>query len=359
MHVFTAILGVWLLFLTLRSMIRIALMNRHYRDVFATAAGRGVHTIVALRLGANRDAKTTHPVLLWVFPAYILSLILLYFGAAMTAFALLYWGTRAAGTWRQAFLASGSALNTLGFATPASVAGKWLSVPEGALGLGIVVFLFTFIPSYQTVIRQREDKTSWLYVRTGDNPSGMALLEWCQRGNMQENMREVWEGWEDWFRMLGDTHSVLPMLTMSPSVQSGQSWVLAAATVLDASALAASFMDTKDGEAARICVQTGTRALLAIAEALGSASSATDRRSVCPSNGQYEAARDRLRAAGIPLKPAADEGVQWQEFLSLRNRYDDALRFVASRTFTPMDGVLVDMLGPSFPVNAPIASKFQ
>jgi hypothetical protein len=47
-------------------------------------------------------------------------------------------------------------------------------------------------------------------------------------------MRDVGEAWEDWFRMLGDTHSVLPMLTMSPSVQSGQSWVSAAAAVLDA-----------------------------------------------------------------------------------------------------------------------------
>ena len=29
---------------------------------------------------------------------------------------------------------------------------------------------------------------------------------------------DVWEAWEDLFRMRGDTHPVLPMLTMSPSV---------------------------------------------------------------------------------------------------------------------------------------------
>jgi len=34
-------------------------------------------------------------------------------------------------------------------------------------------------------------------------------------------MRDAWEAWEDWFRMLGDAHSVLPMLTVSPAVQSG------------------------------------------------------------------------------------------------------------------------------------------
>jgi hypothetical protein len=87
--------GLWLLFLVLRSMIRIALMNRHYRDFFAEFTGRAVYTAVALRLGRNRDAGTLHRVLLWVFPAYLLSLILVYFAGAMIAFTFLYWGTHA------------------------------------------------------------------------------------------------------------------------------------------------------------------------------------------------------------------------------------------------------------------------
>src|SRR6202012_403995 len=138
----------------------------------------------------------------------LLLLILGYFVGAMTAFVLLYWGIGAVSSWHQAFLASGSALNTLGFATPTTVIGQWLAIPEGALGLGIVVFLFTFIPGYQAVIRAREDKTSWLYARTDDWPTGVRLLEWCQRAGIAGAMRDVWEGWEDWFRMLAATHSV-------------------------------------------------------------------------------------------------------------------------------------------------------
>jgi hypothetical protein len=72
-HILTSIVGLWLLFLILRSMIRIALMNRHYRDFFAELTGRAVYTAVALRLGRNRDAGVLHRVLLWVFPAYLLS----------------------------------------------------------------------------------------------------------------------------------------------------------------------------------------------------------------------------------------------------------------------------------------------
>src|SRR4029077_15660744 len=137
--------------------------------------GRAVYMAVILRLRRERDTKTIHPLTGWVFPAYILSLIIVYFVGDMTGFAILYWGTRAVDTWHQAFIASGSGLNTLGFATPTNIVGQWLAIPEGALGLGIVVFLFTFVPSYQAVIRSREDKTSWLYVRTDGQPTGITL----------------------------------------------------------------------------------------------------------------------------------------------------------------------------------------
>jgi hypothetical protein len=259
-----------------------------------------------------------------------------YFLGAMTAFAFLYWGIQAVGTWRQAFISSGSGLNTLGFATPTTITGQWLSIPEGALGLGLVVFLFTFIPGYQSVIRAREDRTSWLYVRVGGSPTGVRYLEWCQLAGSATDMRDVWEAWEDWFRMLGDTHSVLPMLTMSPSVQSGQSWVLAAAAVLDAAAITASSIEGRDAETAKVCVRTGARAFLAIADALGRVRSPVDEGRYSTSKKQHDLLRDRLSLAGIPLRPAPEQDAQWKEFLSLRDQYEEALLFVASRIFAPM-----------------------
>ena len=326
-------------------MVRIALMNRHSRDLFAKVTCRAIYAVVHLRLGVNRDTRTTHPVLLWFFPVYMLSLTVVYFLGAMSAFTLLYWGTRAVGTWHQALLASGSALNTLGFATPTSVTGQWLAVPEGALGLGIVVFLFTFIPGYQAVIRAREDKTAWLYVRVGDQLNGPGILGWCQQTGLAANMGDGWEAWENWFRMLGDTHSVLPMLSLSPSVQSGQSWVVAAAAVLDAGALATSSFENQDVEAARICVRTGTRALLAIADALGRTSPASEQGTTRPSREKYEAVLAHFSLAGMPLKPASTKEAQWQEFLLLRGQYEAALLFVARHTFTPLDHILLGVCG--------------
>lgn len=341
-HFLVSIVGLWLLFLILRSMIRIALIHRHYRDWFAEAAGRVVYRAVALKLRGNRDTRSLHSVLLWLFPAYLLSLILVYFVGTMTAFTFLYWGTAAVGSWRQAFLASGSALNTLGFATPSTNWGQCLAVPEGALGLGIVVFFFTFIPGYQTVIRAREDKTSQLYVRTSDQPTGVALLEWCQRAGIGDNLRDVWEAWEDWFRMLGDTHSILPMLTVSPSTQENQSWVLAAAAVLDAAAFAACSIETSDAESARICLRTGTRALLAIAESLGRVCHSPAYEAQDPVRERYCATREHLRLAGITLVSEASLEIQWQELLAYHRQYEPALLFVARQTFTPMERLFLE-----------------
>ena len=351
-HILVVVSGVVLLFTILRSMIRIALMNYHSQHFFAAYTGRALYKAAALRLRGNRDAEAIHRVLLWFFPAYILSLIVVYFLGTMTAFAFLYWGTRAVGTWHQAFISSGSGLNTLGFATPTTITGQWLSIPEGALGLGLVVFLFTFLPGYQSVIRAREDRTSWLYVRVGGPPTGVRFLEWCQLVGSATDMRDVWQAWEDWFRMLGDTHSVLPMLTISPSVQSGQSWVLAAAAVLDAAALTASLIEGRDAEVAKVCVRTGARAFSAIADALGRVRPPVDEERRRPSRGQHDALRGQLSSAGIPLKPASDREAQWKDFLLLRDQYEEALVFVVSRTFAPIDGIKVMCRAASAPFQA-------
>ena len=332
-----SILGLWLLFIVLRSMIRIALMNSTRRDVLSEVTDQAIRAGAAFRLRGRRDVRSVHPVLLCILPAFILSLITLYFVGAMFAFALLYWGTRAVTTWHQAFLASGSALNTLGFATPTSGAGQWLAVPEGALGLGIIVFLFTFIPSYQWAIRCREDRTSWLYVRVGNRPTGPAFLAWCRRSGNVGSMREVWEAWEDWFRMLGDTHSILPILTLAASVQEGQSWILASAAILDAAALTVVSGPEEAVEAANICLRTGTRALLAIAESLGQALPAFESEGIDPDRTLDTSSQTQQSLANLHTGASAISDSQLLEFEKLRRSYEPAVKFVAGRTFVEFE----------------------
>ena len=73
-------------------------------------------------------------------PLYILLLIVVWFALVQVGFSLLMWSSQAEHSVLQAVIASGSALSTLGFLTPPGIAGQLLAIPEGAMGLGIVVF---------------------------------------------------------------------------------------------------------------------------------------------------------------------------------------------------------------------------
>jgi len=82
---------------------------------------------------------------------------------------------------------------------------------------------------------------------------------------------------------------------------------------------------------------------LAIADALGRASPPNEEGTTPPSREKYEALRAHFSLAGMPLSPASTKEAQWQEFLLLRGQYEAALLFVACHTFTPLDGILLDV----------------
>lgn len=329
-RVVTLVAGLWLLALILRSMVRVALMNQHYRDGVAQLTWFVVYRCLAVCMPTNSDYPVRQKVLFWFFPTYILSLIVVYFVVTMTGFACLYRALQAVSSWHEAFIASGSALNTLGFATPPNAAGQWLAIPEGAIGLGIVVFLFTFVPGYQAVVMLREDRTAWAYARAGDPPTGAGLLEWRERAG---DTTGAWETSESWFRTLADTHSVSPMLALAPSVRIGQCWVVAAAAILDAASMAASTLEAPKTDAAALCLATGTESLLVIAAALGWDSAGQRTAGSTITRAAHDAACARLTAAGIALK--ADTEASWRDYVTLRSQYEEVLIFVAGQVFAP------------------------
>ena len=103
------------------------------------------------------------------------------------------WAVHAETRLVEAFIASGSALSTLGFRTPPSTLGQVLAIPEGAIGLGVVVFIFTFIPGYKAAVLAREDKTALLYARTRGVMTGVELLRSAQRGDTIGDMSDNWQ----------------------------------------------------------------------------------------------------------------------------------------------------------------------
>jgi hypothetical protein len=239
----------------------------------------------------------------------------------------------------QAVIASGLALSTLGFLTSPGIAGQLLAIPEGAMGLGIVVFLFTFIPGYQTTIQAREVKVAWLYARTGPELVGFALVEWFHLSGRLGDMPEVWEEWEGWFRNLIETHTLAPVLAFVPTVHRNQTWLIAAAVILDAAAFCVSSLEAGGQPSALLCHATGVRALQLMAAQLADSQVANVLAPAgpCLTRSAFDACCDRLAALSAPIKASRDEC--WRRFTELRAEYEVFLPGLATSLLVPMDNI--------------------
>ena len=148
------LIGVSLVLLFLQSVLRVSVVNRQKGDRLALILGHVAHTTVAHVASRRHTYDRIQDALAWVLPVYVLSLIIVWFALVQTGFSLMIWSLQAEPSLFRAFIASGSALSTLGFLTPPDLSGQLLAIPEGAFGLGIVVFFFHVHPGYQTRFRR-------------------------------------------------------------------------------------------------------------------------------------------------------------------------------------------------------------
>jgi len=338
--------GLMLLALFAQSVSRAALVTRHRGDRIAHGIGLLICSSLTRIAARRRDYDAVQDVLAWVLPLYILALIMAWFALVQVGFSLILWSLRVESSPTAALIASGSALSTLGFLTPMSALGQALAVLEGAMGLGVVVFFFTFIPGYQAAIQARELKVAWLYARTGGDPTGFALIEWLLRSYTSSDMRGLWEQWEEWFRLLGETLSVAPVLTSVPSVRRGQAWLVSAAAVLDAACfcLATSEEGTRNS-AVGVCRTTGVTALRHL---VGDhvQETAAARAAVWPAaRDAFDAPYDLLIALKLPVKMNRPES--WERFVALRREYEGLLAHLSARLLVSSCNTALRMLPPS------------
>jgi hypothetical protein len=268
-----------------------------------------------------------------VLPLYILLVIIVWFGLVLAGFALLIWSYQAEHTLLKAMIASGSQLSTLGFLPPSDTAGQLLAILEGAMGLGIVVFYFTFVPGYQTTIQVRQAKVAWLYARASHGLTNFTLVEWFMLSGASD-WNGLWEDWESWFRNLGETHGPTPVLAFVPSVHSGHTWLAAAAVALDSASFYLSAIEEQGALSATVCHHTAVHALRLIAAELA------DRQATPQVAGErglgrpdFDMAYDRF--AGLGAKVRGEREACWLRFVELREEYEAFLQSLAKSLLVP------------------------
>lgn len=331
LRVLAVAFGIVTLVYFLLSLARTAILNYPSRDPLlgfvkwmTAQVMHALGLIPALR--ADRQRRFA-----WYMPAFILIAILTWFVTVLVAFAALYGAFRAETTLRGALVASGSALTTLGFATPSTPQGEALGIVEGMIGLVIVVFILTFVPGYQSAVQARELQLGWLHRRLGENPTGLRVLLWQQNNAAPDERDGFWATWEGWFRQLRATSTLAAPVVYTPTAFPHQSWVSCTSAILDAAAIYTAAVDCNPACAAAICGDEGTDTVCAVAESIGfKPRNQSAPQEVTPQ--EFDAVLARLGQSGIKLECTGDAA--WQRFVARRQQYRAALAYISSRTLT-------------------------
>ena len=268
-------------------------------------------------------------------PVSLLALTLAWLMVVGLGYLLMYWavGVRSL---RLAFTESGSSLFTLGFAVPSNLPTTALAFSEGAIGLGLLALLLSYLPAMYASFARREAAVAALDVRAGTPPTAIAMLVRVSRIEGWDRLTETWKTWEPWFVDITESHTSIPALVFFRSPHWEHSWVTASGAVLDAASLLASTVDRPRSADAELCIRAGYIALRRIVDFFGIPHNpdphwpddpiSIDRR-------EFDEACQRLAEAGVPLKGDLDQA--WRDFAGWRVNYDRVLLALATLTMAP------------------------
>ena len=318
-----------------KSIIRVGVLNQRYQDPLAFWVGRLLLHFFRFRIARLPGGRAKrHEIMIWYWPSSLIGIIAAWFLLVTVGFALLNWSLRAEATATASFVASGSALSTLGFSTPASLTGQILAILEGAIGLFLIVYLFTFLPAFMALIHERGNRVAWVYARTGPSPSGVGILHWFFRNGREGEIDALCDDWETFFRDLGQSRSFLPILSVIRPLTPSESWVCAFGAFLDALALLNTTVERKAGSAG-ICFDWGVAAIQSIHSAMRGTPVQPERSPALMhvERKDYDAACEQLARVGVVLK--ADRETAWEKFIEAHMQYEEEVAWLAAALSDP------------------------
>jgi hypothetical protein len=290
-----------------------------------------------LRLRGRNDYMTRDRVLalqapLGLFAQLFVWALLIYIG-----FTGLFWavGDTAGGDPLARVLElSGSSMLTLGFDTPRGVLSDFVAFSAAGVGLTLLALVITYLPSVYGAFSRREAVIAKLVVRVGSPPTGVALLSRSWRLGRFDQLEEVWDGWENWFVEISESHTTFPQLVFFRSPHPENHWVLSAEAVLDGAALLMSSCDVPRQSRSELCVEAGVRALVSIADFLGVPHRPPeDEAEITLPRQLFTDALQELKDSGVPVRD--DQEDAWREFRRIRARYEPLIAVLGRMTDAP------------------------
>ena len=318
---------------TLGSAMRTVVLPRGAPAHLTSAVFAAVRRLFDLRLRRGASYERRDQVMAPYGPTSLLLLALVWLAIALVGYTAMFWALGGRSL-RDAVVTSGSSLLTLGFVRPQDMPSIVVAIIEAITGLALLALLITYLPSLYTAFSRREAAVARLEVRAGSPPFGAEMIERYARIGWLGGLGAIWDTWEGWFVELEETHTSFPALVFFRSPQPDHSWITAAGAVLDAAALMSSTLEENDPDA-ELCLRAGYLALRRIAdffEVPYDDDPAPDD-PISVARDEYDAAYDRLAAAGIRLVP--DRDAAWRAFAGWRVNYDQVLITLAALVMAP------------------------
>lgn len=225
---------------------------------------------------------------------------------------------------------SGTALLTIGFGdfVPTGGLPRFITLLEGATGLGVVAVVITFLFGLFGEFQGREVLVITLSARAGAPPSGVTLLQTYATQHMLDRLPDLFADWELWSARVLDSHLSYPLLAYFRSTHDQQSWISALGAVLDAATLLLTTIDDQPPGPATFMHRIGTHLVEDLAQHFG----LDDEQRVYVERHEFEEARERLLAAGFRLRDVEES---WTAFAKSRAAYASALNAMAGWWVTP------------------------
>ena len=261
-------------------------------------------------------------------PFILISLLIFWIASLVFGYGLMFFALRQeikpVPGFFEALYFSGTSLVTVGFGdyAPLGVVPRILAVMAGGSGLGafaiITAFLFPIFGSYQ----QREAFVVLFTNRAGAPPSGVDMIETHAQFGMMDGLVTTIRESELWMAQVLETHLAYPILTYFRSTHDDISWVAVVGTILDASTLVITTLDTDRTGEAKIVNRLGRHFVTDFSRYFRLETSdhpGIDRH-------EFDAAYERLKAAGLPLR---ERETAWLEFGKIRSTYANQLNQMA------------------------------
>jgi hypothetical protein len=293
---------------------------------------------VRLRMTRRSDYATRDRIFAVEAPMGLFAQLVTWASLIWLLFAALFWSlttsTIDGASISHALELSGSSMLTLGFDSPGTLPRQLAAFAAAGVGLSLLALVIAYLPTLYGAFSRREQLITKLVVRVGAPPTGPALLSSSWELGRFDQLEEVWNGWEDWFIEVGESHTTFPQLGFFRSPHSKNHWVLASEAVLDGAALILTACDTPQQSRSQLCLHAGVHALVSIADFLGIPHHPPEPDAeIILSEKKFDTAFSDLQSLGVPMRD--DRDAAWLAFRAQRARYEPVLAVLGRMTDAP------------------------